>query len=518
MAIFRSPFPDVEAPNATLHDYVLAQAGARGDTLALIDGVSGRCLTYAQLDEMVRRLATGLATLGVRKGDVVALFSPNTIAYPVVFYAAARAGATITPVNALATPGELATQLADSNARYLVTVSGLLERAAAATEQRPVAEVVVCDVADGVRSIDDLMALGGEVPEVAWNCVEDVAVLPYSSGTTGAAKGVMLTGRNLVANLVQARPVLSIGEGQRLAAVLPFSHIYALTLMNHGLAAGATVVTLPRFDLEQFLKTLATYAITHAFVVPPIVLALAHHPLVDSYDLSQLQLVFSGGAPLDADLAQACAKRLGVPVTQGYGMTELSPVSHAVPAGQTAPPGSVGPLVPSTECRLVDPVTGADVGVGAVGELWIRGPQVMRAYLGRPEATAEVMSPEGWLRTGDIGRVDEDGNFSIVDRLKELIKYKGYQVAPAELEALLLGHPGIADAAVIGVRDADGEEIPQAFIVPAATTRPTADEVIDYVAQRVAPYKKVRRVEFIEAIPRSASGKVLRNELRARRQ
>lgn len=263
---------------------------------------------------------------------MIAVFSPNTITYPVVCYAALRAGAVVTTVNALYTSRELAGQLADSHARYVVTVSAFLDRVRAAAETHQVEEVFVCDAAEGCRSINDLMALGGDSLEVESDSGEDVVVLPYSTGTTGAAKGVMLTRRNLVANMVQVNEVISIGEGDRLVAVLPFFHIYAMTLMNQGLARGATLVTLPRFDLGQFLDTLSTYEITHAFVAPPIVLALAHRPLVDRYDLSHLQLVFSGAAPLDGDLAQACAKRLGVRVAQGYGMTELSPGSHAVPA------------------------------------------------------------------------------------------------------------------------------------------------------------------------------------------
>jgi len=517
-AVYRSLFPDVELPNVAVHEYVLAQAAERRDNVALIDGISGKSISYGQLDEMVRRLATGFATLGVTKGDVIALFSPNTILFPVVFFAALKAGATVTTVNALYTPEDVAKQLADSKARFLVTVSAFLDRAIDATAQQPVDEIFVCDAAEGCRSVTDLMGLEGAEPQVTFDPAEDIAVLPYSSGTTGMAKGVMLTHRNLVANMAQADSVLPTDEDQRLIAVLPFFHIYGMTvLMNHALSRGATVVTLPKFDLEQFLDALATHEVTRAFVAPPVVLALAKHPLVDKHDLSHLQLVFSGAAPLDGELAQAAGKRLGVPVAQGYGMTELSPISHAVPATETNPaPGSVGKVIANTECRLVDPESGKDVGTGEVGELWVRGPQVMKGYLGRAEATAEMITADGWLRTGDMATVDANGDWYIVDRLKELIKYKGYQVPPAELEAVLLTHPAIADAAVIGVRDAEGEEIPKAFVVLAAGQNLSGDEVIEYVAAKVAPHKKVRQVEFIEAIPKAASGKILRKDLRAR--
>jgi acyl-CoA synthetase (AMP-forming)/AMP-acid ligase II len=287
-------------------------------------------------------------------------------------------------------------------------------------------------------------------------------------------------------------------------------------LMNMALSKGATLVVLPRFDLVEFLTALQDQRVNRAFVAPPIVLALAKHPLVAQYDLSALQVVFSGAAPLDGDLAQACADRLGCAVQQGYGMTELSPVSHAQAHGDTrVKPGTVGPLIPNTLARVVDVATGADLGVGEAGELWIKGPQVMQGYLGRREDTDATVDADGWLHTGDVGKVDEDGDWFIVDRVKELIKYKGYQVPPAELEAVLLGHPQIADAAVVAGHDAEGEEIPHAFVAVAAGAELTAQEVQDFVAERVAPYKRVRAVTFVEAIPKSASGKILRKDLRA---
>jgi acyl-CoA synthetase (AMP-forming)/AMP-acid ligase II len=308
-----------------------------------------------------------------------------------------------------------------------------------------------------------------------------------------------------------------MGPGERLIAVLPFFHIYGLTvLMNVGLSSGATVVTMPRFDLEQFLTVLQDQKITRAYVAPPIVLALAKHPLVDKFDLSTLTGILSGAAPLDADLADACANRLGCDVKQGYGMTELSPVSHAMPDGVAMPAGSVGVALPNTESRLVAVETGEDAAAGEPGELWVRGPQVMRGYLNNDEATAATIDSDGWLHTGDVAVVDEQGAFYIVDRVKELIKYKGYQVAPAELEALLLGHPKIADAAVIGVQDEEGGEIPKAFVVVVSGQEITAEEVMAHVEAHVAPHKKVRAVEFIDAIPKSASGKILRKDLRAR--
>jgi acyl-CoA synthetase (AMP-forming)/AMP-acid ligase II len=494
---------------------VLREAAQRGDHPALVDGRTGQTISYGQYAQRVDRLAAGLAELGLRKGDVLALFSPNTLVYPIVFHAALRLGVIVTTVNALATAKDLSSQLADSKARFLITVSPFLDRAAQVGDQ--VEEILVCDVAEGYRSVTDLMATEVPAPPVSIDPTVDLAVLPYSSGTTAVPKGVMLTHRNLVANVVQFQSVMTCGPTDRIIAVLPFFHIYGLTvLMNHALSYGATLIVLPRFDLTEFLTALADQKVTRAYVAPPIVLALAKHPAVDGYDLSALEVVFSGAAPLDGELAAACAARLGVAVQQGYGMTELSPVSHAQPYRAPVKPGTIGPLIPNTSARLIDVATGADLGVGEVGELLISGPQVMRGYLGRDDETAASIDHDGWLHTGDLARVDADGDWFIVDRVKELIKYKGYQVPPAELEAVLLGNPAIADAAVIAGSDSDGEEIPHAFVVPTAGVALTADDVMDYVAVRVAPYKKVRQVTFVEAIPKSASGKILRRELRSR--
>lgn len=513
--VIRSEFPDVEVLDVPIHDAVLGRAAEYGDRAALVDGVTGKEITYNQLDAMSRRMAAAFAELGVRHGDTIALYSPNTILYPVVFYGATRAGATVTTVNALYNASELAKQLRDSGARFLVTVSVFLPVATEAVAGTAVEEVFVCDQADGYRSVMELLATNAPEPVVEIDPVNDVAVLPYSSGTTGAAKGVMLTHRNIGTNIVQAEVMINVAAGERIIAILPFFHIYGLTvLMNLPLRLGATVVVLPKFDLQQFLTVLAEQKITRAFVAPPVVLALAKHPAVDAVDLSALKYVTCAAAPLDGALAEACAKRLGLhAVLQAYGMTELSPGTHAVPQDDIDPPaGAVGKLFPSTEMRLVD----AEGNDTETGEIWIRGPQVMKGYLGRPAETEATIDRDGWLHTGDIGRVDERGYLYVVDRLKELIKYHGYQVPPAELEAVLLTDDRIADAAVIGVSDADGHEVPKAFVVPMPSITLTEDDVIAYVAERVAPYKKVRRVEFIEAVPKAASGKILRRELRAR--
>ncbi|MFB8352382.1 AMP-binding protein [Streptomyces niveus] len=522
--IFHSEYADVEPVDLPIHEAVLGRAGEFGEAVALVDGTDGTTLTYAQLNAFHRRTAAALTAAGLRKGDVLALHSPNTVAYPVVFYGATRAGASVTTVHPLSTAEEFAKQLRDSSARWIVTVSPLLEVARRSAELvGGIEEIFVCDRAPGHRSMLDMIATEPDPAsqDVPIDPAEDIAALPYSSGTTAGPKGVMLTHRSIATNLAQLDPVIPMRPGDRILAVLPFFHIYGLTaLMNAPLRTGATVVVLPRFELDQFLGAIETHRINGLYVAPPIVLALAKHPAVARYDLSSLDYVVSAAAPLDARLAEACSARLGLPpVRQAYGMTELSPGTHVVPLDAVDPPaGAVGRLLPSTEMRIVsldDP--GRDAPVGTDGEVLIRGPQVMKGYLGRPEETAHMIDAEGWVHTGDIGRFDADGWLFVVDRVKELIKYKGFQVAPADLEALLLTHESIADAAVIGVYDDAGNEIPKAYVV----RRPTAPEltgadVMAYVAEHVAPHKKVRRVEFIEGVPRAVSGKILRRELRAR--
>jgi acyl-CoA synthetase (AMP-forming)/AMP-acid ligase II len=516
----RSPYPDVEIPEVSLYDFLFTDFGDRAGSPALIDGGSGASLTFAELQGMVLRIAAALAERGIGPGDVVALFAPNTPHYVAVFHGILRANAIVTSVNSLYTPGELAHQLADSGARLVFTVSPFLDRATAAVAELglPADVIVVLDGAEGHASLRDLLATTAEPPAQTVTAA-DTAVLPYSSGTTGRAKGVILTHRNLVANLQQIASLGDVVEDTKILAVLPFFHIYGMTvMMNQGLHKRATVVTMPRFDLPEFLRIISEYRVGRVYIAPPVAVALAKHPIVDQYDLSCIDVIFSGAAPLDAELGHTVAKRLGCTVLQGYGMTELSPVSHCIPDDRPDMDlNSCGVALPNTECKLVDPETGKEVGPGERGELWVKGPNVMPGYLNNPEATAITLDDEGYLHTGDVATVTEEGVFTIVDRVKELIKYKGYQVPPAELEALLLTHDKIADAAVIGVRDAEGEEVPKAFVVRQESGADlTAADVMTFVAERIAPHKKVRVVEFIDQIPKSASGKILRKDLRAR--
>ncbi len=510
--IFRSPYGEVTIPEVPLHEFVLQHALEYGDKPALIDGPSGRTLTYKQLAGGVQRLAAALARRGLKKGDVVAIFSPNLPEYALVFHGILAAGGTVTTVNPLYTPRELNYQLKDAGARFIFTIPPFVERVKQALEGTQVEEIFVIGEAEGATPLVGLLQNTDPVPQVTIQPKEDLAVLPYSSGTTGLPKGVMLTHYNLVANIVQSNGVEPVTDQDVLAGVLPFYHIYGMTvILNFALYKGATVVTMPRFDLEQFLGLIQKHRITRMHLVPPIILALAKHPIVDNYDLSSVKVIVSGAAPLAPEVARAASQRIGAVVKQGYGLTETSPVTHLNPDDPAKIKlESVGPPIPNTECRVVDLQTGEDLGPGKIGEILIRGPQVMKGYLNKPEATAQALE-DGWLHTGDVGYADEDGYFYIVDRIKEMIKYKGWQVAPAELEAVLLSHPAVADAAVIPSPDPEAGEVPKAFVVKKAEV--TAEELMEYVAQRVAPYKKIRRLEFVDQIPKTLSGKILRRVL-----
>jgi acyl-CoA synthetase (AMP-forming)/AMP-acid ligase II len=515
--IFRSPYPEIELPGIALTPFVLAGARARGDKPALIDAVSGRTITYRQLAESVERVAAGLSARGFRKGDVFAIYSPNLPEYAVAFHAVSLIGGTLTTLNPIYNVEETAHQLKDAGARYLLTIPALLDKATEAAAHTNIEEIFVFGEAEGATPFAELYASEGvEVPHIEIDPHADVVVLPYSSGTTGLPKGVMLTHENLIANTLQVQACELIKESDTLVCVLPLFHIYGMVvIMNVGLYTGAQIVVMPRFDLESFLKVMQDYGVTLAHVVPPIMLALAQHPSVDNYDLSKLRTLFSGAAPLSEKLARACSERLGCSIRQGYGMTETSPAIHLTPSKlDWSKYGSIGQCVPNTECRIVNVETGEPLGHGQEGEICMRGPQMMKGYLNRPDATAATIDADGWLHTGDIGYCDEEGHFFIVDRLKELIKYKGMQVAPAELEALLLTHPQVADAAVVPLADEEAGELPKAFVVrkPGAGDV-TADELTAFVAARVAPYKKIRQLEFIEQIPKSASGKILRRLL-----
>ena len=513
MTIYHSTFAGIDVPAVSITDYIIPALLARADLPVMIDGPTGRALTGAMLLDLIRRLAGGLTARALGPGRVIAIMAPNIPEYAAVFHGVAYAGGTITTVNPLYTADELRFQLNDARADILITIPAFLDTAQAAIVGTAVTGIFVLGDADGAMPFSNLLG----VPQMAQTPVDlnsHTVVLPYSSGTTGLPKGVMLSHANLVANVAQLKAVFPIDPGEVSVVVLPFFHIYGMNaIMNPFLVQQAVQITLPRFDLELFLRLIQTHKIAKIFVVPPVVLALAKHPLIDQFDLSALRVVFSGAAPLGAELSNACAARLNCDVIQGYGMTELSPVSHATQVGHNLP-GSSGRALPLTQCRIIDTETGLDATLGAVGELWIKGPQAMQGYLNNPAATADTLDADGWLRTGDIARINADGFMFIVDRLKELIKYKGFQVPPAELEALLQTHPAVADVAVVGQADEEAGEIPVAFVVTKPGVVQDAADLQAFVAGHVASYKQIRQVRFVDAIPKSASGKILRRVLK----
>lgn len=513
--IYRSTFPDIAIPEGPLTAYVFEHAHRYPSRDAFIDATTGVRVTYGELIDRIHRTAGGLAGSGFKPGDVLGVMSPNSVEYAIAFHAAAVAGGTATTVNPVYGVEEVVFQLRDAGATMIASAPASLD-----TASKAAAEVGITDVfVFGRDGATPFGSLGEAAPMEQVPVTGDTTiVLPYSSGTTGLPKGVMLTHRNCAVNIAQICASFPFEEHDVVSAVLPFFHIYGMqVIMNTGLRVGATLVTMPRFDLVGFLESVQEHKITVAYLVPPIVLALAKQPIVANYDLSSIRLVMSGAAPLGAELADEAAARIGCKVFQGYGMTELSPVSHLCPIDDSRP-GSIGVLVPNTEARLVDGDTGADVAIGGDGELWIRGPLVMKGYLNNEKATAETIDADGWLHTGDVAQVDADGHFKIVDRVKELIKYKGFQVPPAELEALLVTHAAVADVAVIPVEDEEAGEIPKAFIVLKPGVEASADDLMAFVKERVASYKQVRAIEFIDEIPKSASGKILRRILRQREQ
>ena len=504
MTIFTSPLPDVAMRDVTITQALFAALEKAPARVVLIDGPTGKAWTGAEVIAGVKALAGGLSARGFGAGHRVALMSPNSPEFAVIFHAVGWAGGTLTTLNPTYTAAEVRHQLTDSGAEVLFTIAAFEATARDGMAGTNCRELVIIEAMQAWHG----PALPAQVPV---DLDAHVFVLPYSSGTTGLPKGVMLSHRNLVVNVDQGLAVIKILPDETLVAFLPFFHIYGMNVMlNTHLIAGARLICMPRFDLPAFLGFVQDHRVRMVMAVPPVANALAKHPLVDSYDISSLKVFVSAAAPLGAELSNACGARTGAMTMQGYGMTELSPISH-FSNEERAVAGAVGFTVPNTFCKIVD-AGGQALGVDAEGELCIKGPQVMMGYLNNPEATARTIDAEGWLHTGDIACFDASGQLFIRDRLKELIKVKGFQVAPAEVEAVLQTYPGVLDAAVIGVADDEAGEVPMAFVVLAAGV--DLGGVAAHLAAELSPYKQPKHIEVIDAIPKSASGKILRRLLK----
>ena len=486
---------------------------------AIIDG--DRRTTFSELDAYTDRLAVALQGIGVSKGNFVGILAPNCLEFEIGFFGILKAGATVTTINSGYRDREIAAQLTASGAAVLIVHDSLMEMAQAAAKDTPSLQrlIAINDSADDADSFWGLIGTAsGEPTPVEIDPVHDLAALPFSSGTTGVNKGVMLAHENLYVNVRQAADrdeASAVVHDDVMLVHLPLFHIYGMTvLMQQALYVGATQVMMGRFDMTLFLFLIQAHRVTVLFTAPPVGVGLSQTPLVDDHDLSSLRFIMFGAAPMSAELQLRIAARLGCPAIQGYGLTETSPITHVDFVDERMKPGSIGPVVPDIEQRVVDMETGlVDLGPNELGELLVRGANVMRGYYNQPEATAAAINADGWLFTGDLVKIDEDGYVYVFDRKKELIKYSGFQVPPAELEGILLEHPAVADAAVIGKEDLEHGEIPKAFVVLKAGSSASDRELMDYVGEQVATFKRVREIEFVDAIPKNPSGKLLRRVL-----
>lgn len=479
----------------------------------------GQHLSYRELDGLASSFANALANLGVRKGDRVALYMTNRPEYIISIYGIARLGAVFTPMNPTYKEAEISHQLNDADVVAVVVQESLYPLVKSI---RPRIKSLKHVIVVGQQGEEDAHVFRDLVrsaspkhpPQVPLSWAADLVALPYSSGTTGMPKGVMLTHQNLVSNNIQLISSGRITERDNLLVFLPFYHIYGTALICGGLYAGATLVIMEAFDLERSLSLAQQYGVTLYYAVPPILIALDNYTNLKRFDLSAIRYIMVGAAPLAPDVAQRVQEKTGVRVLQGYGLTEASPVTHLNPVDEgEIKLDSAGITVPNQEQKIVDLETGErELDVGEVGELVLKGPHVMKGYWKSPEETAQTLR-DGWLHTGDIGKIDANGYVYIVDRKKEMIKYKGFSVAPAEVEAALFQHPAVSDCAVIGKPDPEAGEIPKAVVMLRPGEEVSAEDLMRFVETRIAGYKKVREVEFVATIPKTASGKVLRRVL-----
>ncbi|GLJ40227.1 hypothetical protein SUGI_0825740 [Cryptomeria japonica] len=526
--LFRSKLPDIEISNhLPLHTYCFEQLAEFAERPCIIDGVTGKVYSYAEVELISRKAAAGLAKLGLGKGEVVMLLLPNCVEFAFVFLGASIRGAVATTANPFYTPGEIAKQVKASAARIIVTQAAYVGKLGDLSKEDCDLTVITIDSPpEGCLPISVLTeADESECPSVDIH-PDDVVALPYSSGTTGLPKGVMLTHKGLVSSVAQQvdgeNPNLYFHSEDVILCVLPLFHIYSLnSVLLCALRVGAAILIMQKFNIVSLLEFIQRYKVTVAPFAPPIVLEITKNPVVANYDISSIRLIMSGGAPLGKDLEDAVRARFpGAKSGQGYGMTEAGPVLAMNLAFAKEPfpvkSGSCGTVVRNAQIKIIDTETGVSLPHNKPGEICIRGPEIMKGYLNDPEATAQTIDKEGWLHTGDVGYIDDDEEIFIVDRVKELIKYKGFQVAPAELEALLVNHTSIGDAAVVPQKNEAAGEVPVAFVVKSEGAEISEQEIKDYIAKQVIYYKRIHKVYFVDSIPKAPSGKILRKDLRAR--
>jgi acyl-CoA synthetase (AMP-forming)/AMP-acid ligase II len=516
--------------NVFVHDAVLASCRKHPQKTALVDTSCGRRLTYAEYGEMVEALARGLVAAGLKSEEVVAIFLANSWEFCAAYHAATLAGGIPTLLNSTYREREVRHQLGNSGAALLITDGANVDGINLAGLPNLRRVYTTRQQGSGSEPFSNLLKpVSATLPRPDQASQKTLAALPYSSGTTGLPKGVMLSHQNLIANVYQFLGPRStpLNCNDNILCFLPLYHIYGLNVMlNPALILGATLVLMPRFGVPQLTQLLTDEAITMLPLVPPAMNALCLAAEAGEFPKSHnVQWVKSGAAPLAPDLPRRFTALTGVLVCQGYGMTEASPVTHV---GYLEPelyrPDSIGHPVAQTECRVIgadhsqSAVSGSeeDVPAGQPGELVMRGPQFMQGYWKEPDATAAVVR-DGWYWSGDVVTRDAEGFYKVVDRRKEMIKYKGFPVAPAEVEAVLLEHPAVRECGVVGRADAAAGEIPVAFVALRegfVTCKKMEDELCGFVADRLTHYKQPREVHFVEVVPKTASGKILRRELR----
>ncbi|XP_027330184.1 4-coumarate--CoA ligase 1-like [Abrus precatorius] len=525
--IFRSKLPHIYIPtHLPLHTYCFQNLSQFKDRPCVINATTAETFTYATVELTARKVAAGLNKLGIAQGDVILLLLQNCPQFVFAFLGASYRGAIITTANPFYTPAEVAKQATASKSKLIITQASYVDKVKDFARDNDVRVMCIDTAPEGYLHFSELTeADEGEIPAVKIS-PDDVVALPYSSGTTGLPKGVMLTHEGLVTSVAQQvdgeNPNLWLGSEDVVMCVLPLFHIYSLnSVLLCGLRVGAAILIVQKFEIVTLLELIQKHKVSVAPLVPPIVLSIAKSPHVERYDLSSIRMLMSGAAPLGKELEDSVRTKLpNATLGQGYGMTEAGPVLSMSLAFAKEPlqvkSGACGTVVRNAEMKIVDPQSGASLPRNQAGEICIRGNQIMKGYLNDEEATERTIDKRGWLHTGDIGYIDDDDELFIVDRLKELIKYKGFQVAPAELEAMLIAHPNISDAAVVSMKDEVAGEVPVAFVVRSNGSKISEDEIKQYISKHVVFYKRINRVFFVGSIPKSPSGKILRKDLRER--